>query len=171
MSHCITANSCLPSQPAAKSLLPSLQLFPSIDANHDGIITSEEMQRHLFLNGIAVSRRRAEAEFSDTDANADGKVTATEYLNTLLEEADEETRRKKAGVDLGTFPDPLDYSSYIDVTRAGFMYADRNHDGALDPEEFFDFLNPEGEAPEQDWLGWSPGQVGAAGCQLCGRWC
>ncbi|KAI3435914.1 hypothetical protein D9Q98_001972 [Chlorella vulgaris] len=120
-----------------------VELFPSIDADHDGIITSEEMQRHLFLNGIAVSRRRAEAEFSDTDANADGKVTATEYLNTLLEEADEETRRKKAGVDLGTFPDPLDFSSYIDVTRAGFAYADRNHDGALDPEEFFDFLNPE----------------------------
>lgn len=119
------------------------QLFPTIDANHDGMISSDELQRHLFLNGIATSHRRADAEFADTDTNKDGKVTPAEYLASLLDDDDEETKKKKAEVEAGAFPSPLDYSSYIDVTRAALAYADVDHDGGLSKDEFWSFLNPE----------------------------
>lgn len=108
------------------------------------MISSDELQRHLFLNGIATSHRRADAEFADTDTNKDGKVTPAEYLASLLDDDDEETKKKKAEVEAGAFPSPLDYSSYIDVTRAALAYADVDHDGGLSKDEFWSFLNPEG---------------------------
>lgn len=40
---------------------------------------------------------------------------------------------------------PLSCRSYIQVTQAAMMLADQDHDGGLNRDEFYDFLNPEGE--------------------------
>lgn len=54
--------------------LPAPQLFPEIDANHDGVVSTEELQRHLYRNGMQMSRRRADMEFIDSDTNHDGEL-------------------------------------------------------------------------------------------------
>lgn len=55
-------------------LRPSLplQLFPLIDTNHDGAVSLSELQHHLYLNGLHISRRKADAEFAQADTNQDG---------------------------------------------------------------------------------------------------
>lgn len=52
--------------------LPPRQLFPEIDANHDGVVSAEELQRHLYRNGMTMSHRRADMEFADVDSDHDG---------------------------------------------------------------------------------------------------
>ena len=58
------------SHPAPRSAPP--QLFPTIDANHDNLVSLEELFRHLYENGKAISHRRADLEFEEADANKDG---------------------------------------------------------------------------------------------------
>ncbi|PSC71340.1 calcium-binding EF hand family [Micractinium conductrix] len=116
------------------------QLFPVIDFNKNGVISAQELQHHLYSNGLTISRRRADSEFEDIDFNKDGKVTAAEYLAQVLDDPEERARVEAAGSKL---PDPVDYSSFVDTACVEMHVADRNGDGGLNEEEFFDFLNPE----------------------------
>ena len=125
------------------------------------MISVEELQRHLLTSGLAISRRRAEAEWRETDTNLDGRVTPLEYLHTHLDEEDD---ARRAAITAGTPPDPLDYGQYLDVTRSAMHHADINRDGGLGREEFFDFLNPEGAERGCGWVWW----VGACGCRRVG---
>ena len=50
------------------------QLFPLIDANHDGAVSLGELSHHLYASGMAIAHRRAEAEFTESDANHDGAL-------------------------------------------------------------------------------------------------
>ena len=127
--------------PAPLPLPPPLQLFPTIDTNHDGVISAEELQRHLLANGLTISRRRAEAEWRETDTNHDGRVSPLEYLDIHLDDTE---YQRRAAVTAGYLPDPLDYGNYIDVTRMAIHHADINRDGGLGREEFFNSMNPEG---------------------------
>lgn len=116
------------------------ELFPKIDTNHDGMVSTDELQRHLYGNGQTISWRRGDSEFNDTDANHDGKISQSEYLLQLIHDENEAVKAAVAG---GGMPSPLDYASFVDVTRAAMVYADRDGDGGLQPSEFYDFLNPE----------------------------
>lgn len=117
------------------------QLFPEIDTNHDGVVSTEELQRHLYRNGMSMSHRRADMEFADVDTNHDGKVTAEEYLSSQLPGAPAAT---VAAVKAFHMPDPLDWGDYVAVSLAAMVLADQDGDGGLNAQEFWDFLNPEG---------------------------
>lgn len=145
------------------------------------MITSEELQRHLYENGRQISRRRADLEFTDVDTNQDGalsagrggagrlgaahswaavpcsaahwptaafpsalcagRVTAAEYLVHSLEGLPPHTAD---AVNAFRMPDPLDWASYVDVTLAAMVHADKGGNKGLARDEFYDFLNPEG---------------------------
>ncbi|KAI7841909.1 hypothetical protein COHA_004437 [Chlorella ohadii] len=116
------------------------QLFPEIDANHDGVVSAEELQRHLYRNGMTMSHRRADMEFADVDSDHDGKVTAAEYLSAQLGGAPAATQE---AVKAFRMPDPLDWGDYVAVSLAAMVLADQDGDGGLNQKEFFDYLNPE----------------------------
>lgn len=59
-----------PPRPSTRSHLP--QLFPLIDANKDGVLSVGELQHHLYVSGLAIAHRRAQAEFTEADTNHDG---------------------------------------------------------------------------------------------------
>ena len=97
--------------------------------------------------------------------NPAGKLTAAEYLTDL----EGDSPSTVAAVAAFTPPAPLNWAAFTDVELAALVLADKNGDKALDPQEFFEYLNPEGGSGGwlAGWLaGWAAGWVetGRVGC-------
>lgn len=67
-----------PRVPLSPALAP--QLFPLIDTNRDLLLSLEELQHHLYANGVAIAHRRADSEFADFDVNKDGACVLLKLL-------------------------------------------------------------------------------------------
>jgi len=102
--------------------------FNRIDANNDGVITRNEVKKHLGNVGVGggffgIIHNKASGKFMDTfDANKDGKVTYGEF-------------KKKAS---SLLPDSVkDSSGRIDRKKGyeAFKAIDTNKDGKLSKKE------------------------------------
>ena len=56
-----------------------LTLFKSIDVNHDGKISKEELQGAFRRAGLAVPNSKLDSFFSEMDANHDGTISFEEW--------------------------------------------------------------------------------------------
>lgn len=111
--------------------LENASLFTSIDTNHDGQLTAEEMQvmqqEHDEKGSGDMKRDRPpEPAFADLDANNDNSLTEKEYhdvRNKRIGERAKEGRKMKGLANMASFAD-----------------IDGNADGKVSQDEFASFL-------------------------------
>ena len=109
----------------------------ALDANHDGVVSSEERQA-----GQAAHRaRRADARFARMDANGDGMISRSEF-----DAAEAKPERGTRGVRVGRQgrpvrpggerqAEPITISDVAVKLGQRFDAVDSNHDGVISAEE------------------------------------
>ena len=58
-------------------------LFDAVDANHDGVISSEDFR--LYFKCMGINEAHAKSSFDGIDANHDGLITKEEFLAAAIE--------------------------------------------------------------------------------------
>jgi hypothetical protein len=112
--------------------------FNAIDANHDGVITKEEIaaaQAKALQQAQAAEDQRMEAEFKKLDTNKDGQLSFAEFKAAapalrVGESADQMLASLDANKD-----GKVTKQEYEARPLANFEKADANHDGVLTAQE------------------------------------
>ena len=112
-------------------------LVKKVDSNSDGFVTEEELTkwvRDVFSKRLIEG---VDVEMKEKDADGDGKISWNEYTKSSfgpeeLEEADDEV------------------TSVLKRDERRFNTADEDKDGALNMEEFVQFMHPESSSKMGD---------------------
>ena len=105
---------------------PPLPIVTALDANHDGIIDSNEIAN-------------ASAELLTLDKNGDGQLTADEYLPPLPKDAPKDAPRPPLPLIIKALDangDGVIDANEIANAPAALRSLDKNGDGKLTPDEF-----------------------------------
>lgn len=114
--------------------MQSIRLMQSYDADHDGIVTKEEMEAGL------------KREFSICDSNGDGRLGAAEM------QAENDRRWKASGPASSPLIDWsqdgfIDFAEFATTARSVFTDLDRDKDGRLSANELRPPRQPRGRGP------------------------
>ncbi|EEH58646.1 uncharacterized protein MICPUCDRAFT_14714 [Micromonas pusilla CCMP1545] len=134
-------------------------MFASLDRDGDGFLSLEEVREGLAKRGIAVSTAHLEKLFAAMDANADARVSATEF-DAFCEERRGAIRRAFVSVDRDENGEVDSEELRCGVERAGlkisdaqlrdvFEKLDKDKSGTLSEKEFEEalMLLPKGANP------------------------
>lgn len=112
------------------------KLCAKVDADKDGFITEEELEKWIVFTQQRYIREDAEKQFSTHDKDKDGKIHWDEYRKETYGFLDDPSVEQEQ-------PDGFSYQQMIVRDKRRWETADKDGDKACTMEEFQAFLHPE----------------------------